>query len=993
VTNHSYRSFCGSNHTHIMKWTLARLPASILENIFIHVSAYELMSTVYLCGDSALWMKLKSDGVHKLELDLNMSSKHQFERCLVFSKLQSLSLLWDSFQVAIDHATFALSLPCSLRNLEIHHLDALKMWIRKMSDSEKDDPTTFVYHWCGWIPIKIEDTLPNLQRLSLRSLNSFAWQSADVRWTSPMRHYFFQHLPRHLQHLHLEPLIDSEEHVWKLLPPSLTHFSYESWLGLPKLGLPPSTFPLWDSLTHLDFRLRVIPQSPIIFPPNLTSVRWDAPIELLPLLPPSLRSLVETPSTYDSLKMSLLNNDLIAALPRALKTLIVITTCGVSESANFPPLLTTLDIHPMFPWTTFAHLPRTITEFRIGTAVSPKIPWETLPPKLRTLFPMVDYNCPITPSILSSFPSTLTHFALPTAYSGMELMSSLPRTLVTLNVLQISWQQGSDLFDLLPPSVTSLQVDCPIRDDWLLTLPTSVQLFKAFNITFTGRLLQEGHKTWTYQPLVAWDRTKTSALPVLSSAPHHTNPHFKMPQIPSIEYLPTSITELDLSKWNRHHTFANPSVALNLPNLRILKLAYASQWNQRSMPFGNLLQLEELFIGQVDHHEWRQVEALPPNLIKFHLQYMLSHDPLPLPPTLTYLASSSYKIEAIAQLPNIQTWHVGGGPEMGIPGALLRCPSLTDIAFLSRCNLSHLLSFAPNLKKIDIRACEVLHTDLLACSNLSGVEKLICNRLIIFNPLDVLASDPDHHMGTNDDGTDWNLQLAAERAIQRQYPNLKLETQTGISLGPFPGLYVNFPHFCDSISSKITSLTMNRVPLPPKFGRHLPQTLVCLNVLFVTNLDHNTPQELPRSLRELHISAAHWDMYAFKQLPNQIHTLELRKTKKFWPKHARSLPDSLTHLTLETWKTNNQMISNLPRGITHLQFIQVNNLPVAGLCGFPPHLKYLGGGLLKCNDPSFAMLLPATLTDLNITSLELTNDFVQAFLYNKKTHKDGSLLA
>jgi hypothetical protein len=103
-------------------------------------------------------------------------------------------------------------------------------------------------------------------------------------------------------------------------------------------------------------------------------------------------------------------------------------------------------------------------------------------------------------------------------------------------------------------------------------------------------------------------------------------------------------------------------------------------------------------------------------------------------------------------------------------------------------------------------------------------------------------------------------------------------------------------------------------------------------------IPHNAPKYLPSSITTLIINGSLFNQESIGNIPRKVRSLRL-ETKKWLPKYSRSLPSSLTRLTLSCPTASNMSVRELPTSLTWL-VIRSAGLDDKSLSVLPPNLTF-----------------------------------------------------
>lgn len=125
-----------------------------------------------------------------------------------------------------------------------------------------------------------------------------------------------------------------------------------------------------------------------------------------------------------------------------------------------------------------------------------------------------------------------------------------------------------------------------------------------------------------------------------------------------------------------------------------------------------------------------------------------------------------------------------------------------------------------------------------------------------------------------------------------------------------------------------------------RFAKWIPRTLISLNVLRASGVDHTTAHYLPESLTTLHINATTFYSTSYAMLPRGLKHLFIDNSK-FLRRHASKLPPNLEtlHSDGQGWGLTTRLY--LPQTLKSLKVVLLKDFEYLPFFALPPNLKSL----------------------------------------------------
>lgn len=639
----------------------------------------------------------------------------------------------------------------------------------------------------------------------------------------------------------------------------------------------------------------------------------------------------------------------------------------------------------------FAALPRRLTHLSSAHTLLPT-EVESLPPTLTSL--EIDSIKDI--QSIQSLPTSLTSlvFSGRVYFCGTKIDLLPLRNLRTLRITKGSLPDIDEtFFENLPPMLSRLSYHAICREEFLVNKhcgrhPSLVQMaFKRLLIT-SGSLFSYDYLQRHITSLALVDgyaiiersSTKNSfqlhctscfSLPigstqiVFDSAPY-VSPTSEMvkttlPELKSLR-LPTAENFFGWSMFHlpslTHVSFSNDSAVVLPPTVTRVTLETTSGFG-RNMLGPNILELEILKAQGVPDglHRLQKLHTL-----SCLFNFSPSSESLALyfgtlPTSLTSLT--------LDLIPSIDTFMSSDFPPIfpsltSIMGSL---PNLTYLRLPTCCSTKELdlhLEISTSFSAASTAANSSSNLKLPSSETLSYKSpSVLSSTLVSFECSTVQVDSLPEFLPSSSDFAEASLDFnrLIIRRIQAKWPRLSLLPSIIEAVYP-PQRYEKplipqIEYHLDrhlvkvlatslAIQSHVTSITFGSgAKLWSKFGSCLPPTLTFLDVLFASGVGPATPNSLPRSITELHISAIDFISTSYKELPQGIQKLVLHNYK-FCLRFAILLPPSLTHLTIGCYEMPENALSRLCTTTPNLTTLVLHGFAIRSKLESPsPSIKNL----------------------------------------------------
>jgi hypothetical protein len=908
--------------------SLADFPVEILRHITSLLPDFIIVKMFQIVGSRLLWAKLQNRGVHSLRLTNRITSNLALSQCLSFQGLFELSIVW-THESAVVLANVVPLLPRHLVKLHMVHPEAETAWIQKLEPEKLLDRRNFLFHYEGYTAMNFSERFPNMTHLHLQGT---VWLSAWIGehfWTYGMICLFLRLLPRGLQHLYMEHLYDITLPFYAYLPPHLTYLSARK--GRFTDTRHPLTASLMQSLRHISIET-LAKNLPIPIPDHLEHLEWNGSMPTVSGLPPSLLSFTYDIGYYWPLSGGI-NDNALALMPQCLTKLSFVSKVEVTQDAGFPPLLRSLELLTSKIWLDFSKLPRSLESLQLMhasyMAMDEQYMWKTLPPQLTRLH--LTGSPELSPTTFNDLPKHLTSLTLSIQSFGYTMQLRIP-SFLNLQYLALVGNfekliPESFIRDL-PQTLHTLKLSGSVRDVAMM-VPNSLTSLHVSSVIVTGL----GHplnttKLYINPSMYFIPGCNDNVYPFLPTQPLHLPTSDPLPCTALLEDLPESLTELKFDSGGRQ--WGASKHILKLKKLKSLTTRAALFHNEHMEDLKQITTLESLHLFEPPSQEF--VNCLPLGITRLVMEMWHPQWEIRLPSSLLTLSFRGLGFDKVYHMNRLEDLTLD--TPLSIEYILQLPKSLTRLVCLYwsiDLNLDLILAILPNLTHLNIpKTATDEQLERIIASNRKV--KLEMSNLIILQPLNLLE------LTSIKPGENIHNILKSAIAIRYPFWTGRTESETNFGkLSSFKDLFVLLPN-------SITRLFFNVCDLPAAFGKHLPSTLVELDVSNARGLGHTTPRFLPRSLTILRISANGFNMLSYAQLPQSLIELDLRDVHKFWPKYASSLPSSLKTLSIHVLLTSNAMIGALPRGLTSLDFsCTACTITAPALRDLPPNLTFLGG--------------------------------------------------
>lgn len=568
----------------------------------------------------------------------------------------------------------------------------------------------------------------------------------------------------------------------------------------------------------------------------------------------------------------------------------------ISDFSALPKQLKSLLATGLLNEACVTSLPTSLTKLEFGVALSPE---------------------PCLPEI-GFLPQSLTYLRI-SRDIGLHV-NLLPRGLKTLRA-DIGCPTNEEFWNALPPGLTKLFSSIgQVEDSYLHLMPRSIAKLYFPKIAISGAYFCAApYYSSTAKLIIPSSLTFTRLLDGTVSftaaawSDSYTDPFEpELSIVPMITSLPSSLTHL-ICEFSQTH----PNV-LDLPHLKRLEILSFHSFNW----FSKLPSLTHLVLlhsnNQPEQHATIAM-APPPNLTHLSIKSATTDTtdiPVLFRPAILIFEESIARISyefAWRQLPNVTSLSLAQTP-------LRASPPSGAATLTANLPLRHLsvLSTSWHVSEEQLRTIQKAGT----------LTSLECASLVLPSIKAYMSQPVDRS-----DEAALDFAQIIGRMVTKKFPFLKLAKGFIVTLSQPPS--ADITHLL-GYSTALTTLTIGSFKLPRNFGKLIPRSISCLNVMEAAGIHCGTPRSLPETLKVLHINSMCFTRDAYQELPRGLETLILQNGK-FWAKHASALPPNLLKLSISGIRLGDNGLENLPRTITGLELKWTAN---QNLCrGLPPNLK------------------------------------------------------